>query len=410
MSVNASAPNKHAKSGSGRLSAWRAVDLVARREITTRAATKSFIITNVILLVVIVAGIIVLSVVTGDDKPTKVGVVGDNSQLSETIVAVGDASGENIEIVPIGNADDARTQAKEGDVKVALVPGTAETNNYQAITKDDLDGSLEGVLRTAVSQDGLTRALAAENVDLSAISAASTLTVSETDPAEPNEGQRIAVALVGVSLLMFAVLQGGSMVAAGVVEEKTSRVVELLLATIKPLHLLWGKIVGIGLMAFAQVVLLGGTALVAALATGILDVPTAAGSMFAAVVIWFVLGFVFFATLYAATGAVVSRQEELGSSSAPLTILAMAVVYSAYFGIGSLDSTLMQTLAWIPPFSASIMPMRIATGDATVVQVIITIVLMMIACAVAAWLAARIYQRNILRTGARVKWKEAIKG
>ena len=76
-------------------------------------------------------------------------------------------------------------------------------------------------------------------------------------------------------------------------------------------------------------------------------------AILAAVVIWFVLGFVFFATLYAATGAVVSRQEELGSSSAPLTILAMAVVYSAYFGIGSLDSTLMQTLAWIPPFSAS---------------------------------------------------------
>ena len=410
MSVNASDPNKHPTSGSGRMSAWRAINLVARREITTRAATKSFLITNVILLVVIVAGIIVLSIFTGDDKATKVGLVGDNSQLSETIVAVGDASGENIEIVPIGNADDARAQAKEGDVKVALVPGAAGTNNYEAVTKDDLDGSLEGVLRTAVSQDGLTKALAAENVDLSAISADSTLTVSETDPAKPNEGQRIAVALVGVSLLMFAVLQGGSMVAAGVVEEKTSRVVELLLATIKPLHLLWGKIVGIGLMAFAQVVLLGGTALVAALATGILDVPTAAGSMFAAVVIWFVLGFVFFATLYAATGAVVSRQEELGSSSAPLTILAMAVVYSAYFGIGSLDSTLMQTLAWIPPFSASIMPVRIATGDATVVQVIVTIVLMMIACAVAAWLAARIYQRNILRTGARVKWKEAIKG
>ncbi|ETD31702.1 ABC transporter permease [Williamsia sp. D3] len=410
MSVNASDPNKHTKSGAGRMSAWRAINLVARREITTRAATKSFIITNVILLVVIVAGIIVLSIFTGDDKPTKVGLVGDNSQLSETIVAVGDASGENIEIVPIGNADEARDQAKEGDVKVALVPGAAGTNNYEAVTKDDLDGSLEGVLRTAVSQDGLTKALAAENVDLSAISADSTLTVSETDPAKPNEGQRIAVALVGVSLLMFAVLQGGSMVAAGVVEEKTSRVVELLLATIKPLHLLWGKIVGIGLMAFAQVVLLGGTALIAALATGILDVPTAAGSMFAAVVIWFVLGFVFFATLYAATGAVVSRQEELGSSSAPLTILAMAVVYSAYFGIGSLDSTLMQTLAWIPPFSASIMPVRIATGDATVVQVIVTIVLMMIACAVAAWLAARIYQRNILRTGARVKWKEAIKG
>lgn len=132
--------------------------------------------------------------------------------------------------------------------------------------------------------------------------------------------------------------------------------------------------------------------------------------MFAAVIVWFILGFLFFATLYAATGAVVSRQEELGSSSAPLTILAMAVIYAAIFGINALDSTLMQTLAWIPPFSASIMPMRIATGDASIFQVIATIVLMIIACAIATWLAARIYQRNILRTGARVKWREAIKG
>ncbi|ORM32566.1 ABC transporter permease [Williamsia sp. 1135] len=394
---------------SGRLGAGRAISLVARREITTRAATKSFIITNIILLVVIIAGIIVLSIFTGNDKATKVGLVGDNPEMSQTIVAVGDASGEKIEIVPIADAEEARTQAEKGDVEVALVP-TGSGNSYDAITKDDLDGTLEGVLRTSVSQDGLSKALAAENVDLAAITADSTLNVTETEPAKPNEGQRIAIALTGVSLLMFAVLQGGSMVAAGVVEEKTSRVVELLLATIKPLHLLWGKILGIGLMAFAQVVLLGGTALITALATGLLDVPSTAGSMFAAVIVWFILGFLFFATLYAATGAVVSRQEELGSSSAPLTILAMAVIYAAIFGINALDSTLMQTLAWIPPFSASIMPMRIATGDASIFQVIATIVLMIIACAIATWLAARIYQRNILRTGARVKWMEAIKG
>lgn len=404
MSTNSShAPNP------GRLGAARAISLVAKREITTRAATKSFIITNVILLVVIIAGIVVLSIFTGNDKATKVGLVGDNQELSQTIVAVGDASGEDIEIVPIANADQARQQAKDGDIKVALVPaGTG--NSYEAVTEDNLDGALEGVLRSSVSQDGLNKALAAENVDLAAITADSTLTVTETDPAKPDEGQRIAIALAGVSLLMFAVLQGGSMVAAGVVEEKTSRVVELLLATIKPLHLLWGKIVGIGLMAFAQVVLLGGAALIAGLATGLLDVPATAGSMFIAVVVWFILGFLFFATLYAATGAVVSRQEELGSSSAPLTILAMAVIYAAIFGINAINSTLMQTLAWIPPFSASIMPMRIATGDASTFQVIGTVLLMLLACAVATWLASRIYERNILRTGARVKWADAIKG
>jgi len=399
---NSSASEAH------RLGAGRAIRLVAGREITTRAATKSFIVTNGLLLVVIVAGIIVLSMFTGDTKATKVGLVGDDPRISQTIVAIGDASGEKIEIIPIGNVDEARQQTEDGDVKVALVPGSG--NNYEAITKDDLDGTLEGVLRTAVSQDGLTKALADQNVDLSEISADSTLTVTETKPAKPDEGQRIAVALTGMSLLMFAVLQGGGMVAGGVVEEKTSRVVEILLATIKPLHLLWGKIIGIGAMAFAQVIVLGGTALITALATGLLDVPAAAGSMFVAVLVWFVLGFLFFATLYAATGAVVSRQEELGSSSAPLTILAMAVVYAAIFGINALDSTLMQVLAWIPPFSASIMPIRIATGDASMFQIIGTVVLMIIACAVAAWFAARIYQRNVLRTGARVKWIEAIKG
>ena len=390
------------------LGAGRAIRLVAGREITTRAATKSFVVTNVVLLVVIVAGIIVLSMFAGDSKPTKVGLVGDDAQLSQTIVAVGDASGEKIEVVAINDAGDARQQAEDGDVKVVLVPGSG--NSYEAVTKDDLDGTLEGVLRAAVSQDGLSKALAEQNVDLSTITADSTLTVIETKPAKPDEGQRIAVALTGMSLLMFAVLQGGGMVAGGVVEEKTSRVVEILLATIKPLHLLWGKIIGIGAMAFAQVIVLGGAALIAALATGLLDVPSAAGSMFVAVLVWFVLGFLFFATLYAATGAVVSRQEELGSSSAPLTILAMAVIYAAIFGINALDSTIMRTLAWIPPFSASIMPIRIATGDASTFQIIGTVVLMIIACGVATWFAARIYQRNILRTGARVKWSEAFRG
>ena len=209
---------------------------------------------------------------------------------------------------------------------------------------------------------------------------------------------------------MLAITMGGTMVAVGVVEEKTSRVVELLLATIKPLHLMWGKVIGIGAVVLTQVVLLGATAVIAGTATGILTVPGAAVSMFAASLAWFVLGFLFFASLYAASGAIVSRQEELSSSSAPLTVLSLAVLYSGIFGVQALDSTIIETLSWIPPFSAALMPIRIATGDTDVVQIVVTFLLMALATAAATWVTARIYQRSILRTGSRMSWGEVLKG
>ena len=151
------------------------------------------------------------------------------------------------------------------------------------------------------------------------------------------------------------------------------------------------------------------TALIAGTATGILTLPGAAIGMFAAVIAWFLLGFLFFSSLYAATGAIVSRQEELNSSSAPLTFLAVAVLYSGIFGVQAMDSTLIEVLSWIPPFSAALMPMRIATGDTDAVQIIVTFGLMGAACAAATWIAARIYQRSILRTGSRIGWGEVLK-
>ena len=216
------------------------------------------------------------------------------------------------------------------------------------------------------------------------------------------------IALVGAILLITAIMLGGNMIAVGVVEEKTSRIVELLLATVKPLHLMWGKILGIGAVALGQVVILGLTALIAGIATGMLTIAGTAIWMFLAVLVWFLLGYLFFATLYAAAGALVSRQEELGSTIMPLTVLSMAVMYAGIFGVQSLQSTFIEVLTWIPPFSAVLMPIRIATGDTNAMQIVVTLILMILACAAATWFAARIYQRSILRTGSRVKWSEVL--
>ncbi|GAB2671355.1 ABC transporter permease [Gordonia jinhuaensis] len=384
--------------------------LIARREISTRARTRSYLVTTVLLLVVIVVGIIVWSAFAGgSDKPATIGTVNASTGLSEQITQTAQATGTSVRLRAVDSADAARSDVAAGRLDIALVSSTDNgKQTYTAISKSTPDASLEGVLRSATAQYGLSTALAARGVDLDEVTTASTFTTVATTPDRPDEGQRIAIALVGMSLLMFTVLTSGMMVAGGVVEEKTSRVVEILLSTTRPLQLMWGKILGIGAIAFAQVVVLGAAALITATATGLVSIPTTALWTYLATLAWFILGFGFFASLYAATGAMVSRQEDLGSTATPLTFLVMAVMYVGYFGVASLDSTFMRVISWIPPFSASTMPIRIATGHTTAVQVIVTFVSMALLCAVAVWIAARIYQRSILRTGSKVKWSEAL--
>ncbi|GAA1899588.1 ABC transporter permease [Williamsia serinedens] len=398
--------------------AARAIALVARREITTRVSTKSFRIINVLLLVLIVGGLIVAAQFVGkggDDAP-KIGLVAAaGSPVSEALTQAGRLTGSGVDIRPFATPEEARSQVESGDVAAALVAnGPGSSTAFTAITKDGLSGSAETLIRTAVSQSGLRTAISSAGANpaavTSAAAASSTLSVAETKVTKPDEGQRIAIAYIGVILLLIVIMQGGGMISVGVVEEKSSRIVEILLATIKPLHLLWGKILGIGTILLGQLVVLAGAGLITGSATGLLTVPTTAVSMFVAVIVWFLLGFLFFATLYAAAGSMVSRQEEAGSTTLPLTFLALGVLYAGIFGINAITSTPMTILSWIPPFSASLMPMRIATGDASVGQIIGTVVLMIAACAATTWIASRIYQRSILRTGSRVKWSEAVLG
>ncbi|WP_375002635.1 ABC transporter permease [Gordonia sp. PS3] len=379
------------------------IKLVAGREINTRAREKSFIISTGVMMAVIIIGAIVWSALSGGDSVDRVGIVGADAGLSATIESGGDAAGQRIETEVLPNADAARSAVGDGDLAAALIvtgPGA-----YTAVSKNGMDPTIEGVLRGAVAQRDLSEALSARGVDAASLPQPR-FTLDRTQAEKPDEAQRVTVALIGSILLIMTIMMGGLMVAVGVVEEKSSRIVELLLSAVRPLQLLWGKILGIGAISLAQVVLIGATALIAGRATGLLTLTGTATTVFAAVIAWFLLGFLFFAALYAATGAMVSRQEELNSSSAPLTILVLAALYSGTFGIQALDSTLIQTLSWIPPFSAVLMPIRIATGDTDPGQVIGTFAIMIAACLLAVWVASRIYTRSILRTGSRIKWGE----
>lgn len=381
--------------------------LVAKREFLVKVYTKSFVIVNALLLVVVVAGLIVWAAVRSDDDgaATKIGVTGSATSLSETIVATGRAAGTTIEIVDVAGPDEARAQVENGDLEAAFV-GDADV-----VVEEDLSPELRAVLQSAVQQNALDGALRNNGVDPAELAAQvgdTNLAVTALHPQASDHDQRIALALVGAVLLFIGVANFAPAVGMGVTEEKSSRVVELLLSTIKPLHLLWGKIIGLGAVGLAQVVVIASAGLITAQATGLLEIPTAAAGMLIATLVWFVLGFVFFATLYAAGGSMVSRVEEINSTTLPVMLLLMASAYLGFFGVGSLDSNFYSIISWIPPFSSILMPMQIAAGNASTFEVVGTIALMVAACAASAWVSARIYQRSVLLTGAKVSWAHAL--
>ncbi|OZD00993.1 ABC transporter permease [Rhodococcus sp. 06-235-1A] len=395
---------------SSQLNSFSAVSLIAKREFTVQVMKKSFVISNVIILAVIVGGIIAFSIFSGsgDEERDVIGIAGDQS-IAAVVEATGDAVGSPVEVREIADAGAARSGVESGDLDVALVPdGTAGA--YTAVTESDLTGTLRAVVEGSVATQATNAALAQQGVDrseLGAATSAATVTVDAIDPPDPEAGQRTALALSAVFLLYAQIIGFGMYVAMGVVEEKSSRVVELLLSTVRPLQLLWGKILGIGAVGILQLALYGIAGVGAGLGTGVLTVTGAAVSVFAATLAWFILGFAFFAVLYAAGGSMVSRQEDVNSTTMPLLILIMAMFFAAFYSVSDPESTLANTLSWIPPFSAIMMPLRIAAGVTSPVQIIGSAVLMVITTAILAMGAAKIYQRSILRIGKTVSWKEA---
>lgn len=391
------------------LSPARAIGLVARREFLTQVAKKSFVISNVIILLAIVGGIVAYSLFSGgDEERATIGLVGDQS-LAPVLVATGDATGTPVDVVPAADEQSARNQVDSGDLDVALIPGPG--GSVRAVTETELNSGLRTVIDAAVMQQAQAGALAAQGVDpaeLAAATGGAVVTVDALDPPDPEKGQRVALSVAVVVLLYMQIMMFGMYVAMGVVEEKSSRVVELLLSTLRPLQLLWGKVIGIGAVGLVQLTAYGVAGVATGLATGVLTVTGTAIGVLAGTLGWFVLGFAFFAVLYAAAGSMVSRQEDVNATASPLMVLIVIMFFSAFSSVSNPDGTLSNVLSWIPPFSAILMPLRIAAGVASPVQVVVTIALMLAVTAALSVLAAKIYQRSILRIGKVVSWKEAL--
>ncbi|GAA3229936.1 ABC transporter permease [Oerskovia jenensis] len=393
------------------VSTWGAVSLVAGREISTRIRSKAFVWTTVALLVGVVLGGFLLSLV-GDQGPAvqKVGVTSGAEALGPQLTAAGEAVGAEIQVSEVSEPE-GRTQLADGDLD-ALVTGTPES--FTVVVQEELGTTLTPVFTGLAQQAALAGAISDLGGDPSAVAqeiASAAPTVETLEPTEARDPAQIVTGMVGGILIFIALMTCGQLVAQGVVEEKTSRVVELLLATIRPWQLMAGKVLGIGAIGLIQLVVVVGGGVGTAFALGLVDASSVnLGATAAWVLVWFVIGFVMYSLALAALAALVSRQEDVGSVITPVLML-MMIPYIIGISIGPWDpeNPLVVWLSYIPFCSPLLMPIRIALGTVETWEILVAVGLSLALVPVLVWLAGKIYSNAVLRTGGRVRLKDALR-
>jgi ABC-2 type transport system permease protein len=387
------------------LSVWRASALVARREIGERARRRSFQASTALTLLV-VAGVALAAGLVGDgDEEFRVGAHGPEAvAVAEAARAAGPALGLRVEVERFAGSAEARAAARDERVDASLVGGAIVS---RASPPDELEQALQAAARQVraaafLRSEGLSaaearRALAPPPLDVRRLDA--------SDDRDERQGVAWAASLLlYVQLIIFGVA-----VASGVVEEKASRVVEVLLAAIPPRALLAGKVVGIGLLGLAQLALAVLVGLGVAAASGAIGLDADYAGILAVVLVWFLLGYALWSLVYAIAGVMVSRQEDLNTSSNPPTMVLVACYLVAFAAFDDPDSTLAVTASLVPLSSPIVMPVRVAVGDASALEIAASLALLAGAIALLVPLGARIYERAVLRMGKPMRIGEAVR-
>ena len=350
--------------------------LVAEREISTKLRSKAFVISTAILFVAALAGLVFGGLAAQNQSGTPVAVTADAASLLPS------TAGLTVTEVPDRAAAEALVTSGKVDAAIVGDP-TAKPLGFTLVAKSSAPSSL-------------------------LLQFAQVPPVQLLEPAQTNSAIRYVVAIgFGIVFLMAASLFG-STIAASVVEEKQTRVVEILISAIRARTLLAGKVIGNTILAVGQILVLAAIAIVGLTVIGQSQLLTMLGSPILWFAVFFLFGFVLLAALFAAAGAMVSRQEDIGSTTFPITLLIMAPYFLVIFFN---DNPVVLAIMSYVPFSAPVgMPVRLFLGDAQWWEPLISLVILLATCVAAILVGARIYQNSLLRMGGRVKFSEALRG
>lgn len=378
--------------------------------------------TVVVVLLILAAGVLGKFLLGGDDDAPATGgpVVAVEDQMADYVPHVKKVSGGQIDVETIGNgeAENYLRERSESDADGPAVVLAGQPGTPDLVTATDgmtgADQQLSAVVNTAatawlmedrgitLSDDDYSTLVSTVSVPVSVVTIG-TANLIESDPIG------YISSFVGLMVLFMMIMMGISTIANGVVEEKSSRVVEIVLTTVRPRTLLLGKILGIGTFLLLQFVLFA-IAVVISLNLAGLWLDLGLGSYLAWLAVWLVLGFFFYAMATGALAATASRQEDLGAVTSPISMTLLIPFYVGLFLVPAMpEATVTKVLSMVPGISPFAMPVRQAYDTVTTSELLIAAALGVVAIPLVAAIAGKIYENSILHTGRRLKITEAIR-
>ena len=379
--------------------------LVTRRELRERGRSRAFLASVALMAVAVAAMLIIPALFKPGGGPRDVGLTGPAPPgLAATIAAQAHAAGITARVHRYASLTSGEQAVRQGTVDV-LVAGARQLE-----WQGRADVQLKPVLTVAIQLVTLRQRAAAAGLRPQAAAALfAPVPVGSTElghVAGRGPADELAVTIM-TGLLLFCISIFGSMVLTGVLEEKSSRVVEVLLARVPARALLAGKIAGIGLLGLAQIGVTAVAALIAVTAAGSVDIPAIRGGVLAWAVVWFVLGYALYATVYGALGSLGSRAEDAQGVAGPATVVLMVAFFASFFLIPQPASAAAKAISYFPLTAPFAMPGRIAMGATAWWEPVLAVVLTLATIIGLVQLAGRLYTNAILHSGPALSLKDA---
>lgn len=381
--------------------------LVALREIRERGRSRALWV-SILVTIVAVAGMVAVPALFTSGGSKDVGLAGSApAGLSTAIQSQGSAVGTSVRIRSYPDTAAGEAAVRRGEVDVLVVDAKRLEWRRQP------DQQLRVVVTDAILLVAVRERAAAAGISPGALAdvlAPVPVTNVELGAVTGRTPGDEAAALVMTMLLLLAIATYGGLVLTGVVEEKSSRVVEVLLAHVPARSLLAGKVTGIGLIGLAQIAVTALAALIATAAVRSVDIPAIRGGVLAWAIVWFLLGYALYAVVYGALGSLASRTEDAQTAAGPVTTVLVAGSFLSFIAVGRPDSGFAKAVSFFPATAPMAMPNRIAMGAAAWWEPPVAALLTLATIAVLVVFAGHVYNHAILHTGPALKLRDAWRG
>ncbi|AKU18440.1 ABC transporter permease [Luteipulveratus mongoliensis] len=381
--------------------AWR---IVASREIAVKLRDRNFLISTGVTLFAIIASMLVSGWLGSRGSTVDIAIAGQGStQVLQGAQRAADAQDSDVTLKPHVVADQqaVEQQVRDGKADVGLVP---TSGGWRLVGDTDKDTDVAAYVQTSAAQIAVQRNAAAAGTTVEELQRGSSVTYDLLQPNATDEATAKVSGFVFAFLFYLSSILFGMAIAQSVVEEKQNRIVEILASAIPLRQLLVGKVVGSTTLAFSQLALFVGAGLAGMSAMGRGDDIAAVAGAAGWFVVFFVVGFLALAALWAVAGSLATRSEDLQSTSTPLSMLLMIVLFAGIFASG----TAQVIASYVPIVSIVAMPGRVVAGTASWWEPLVSLALMAAVAYGVVVIAERIYRRSLMQTQKRLTMRQAL--